>query len=160
MDYLQNLIHIIEVRGGMRAFRVVLIVLTLVLFWVCYDWRAFKNMSTLEAMDAAQLGRNIAEGKGYTTLFVRPFSMYLLKQRYLAKTNAPALGEVVDMAQIKVPHPDIANPPVYPVVLAGLMKVLPFEYPLPAKPKPFWSFNGSFWRYQPDFLISLFNQVL
>ena len=45
-----------------------------------YNWRAFRNMSTLEAMDAAQLGRNIARGKGYTTLFVRPLSIYLLRK--------------------------------------------------------------------------------
>ncbi len=28
-------------------------------------------------MDSAQLARNIADGKGYTTLFIRPFSLYL-----------------------------------------------------------------------------------
>ena len=27
-------------------------------------------------------------------------------------------------------HPDLANPPVYPVMLAGLMKMLPFHWPV------------------------------
>ena len=48
---------------------------------------------------------------------------------------------------------------MYPVVLAGLMKVLPFHYPVNLK-NAFWSNSGNFWRYQPDFLIALFNQVL
>ena len=56
-------------------------------------------------------------------------------------------------------HPDLANPPVYPVVLAGLMKVLPFRYET-SNTTPFWSNGGKFWRYQPEFLIALFNQLL
>jgi len=48
---------------------------------------------------------------------------------------------------------------VYPLVLAGLMKVLPFHYPIELK-KPFWSDNSRFWRHQPDFQIAMFNQIL
>src|ERR1039458_10259936 len=39
------------------------------------------------------------------------------------------------------------------------MKILPFHYAVDLK-KPFWSDNGKFSRYQPDFLIALFNQIL
>jgi len=117
-------------------------------------------MNTLEAMDAAQLGRNLAEGRGYTTLFIRPLSMYLVKKRNQEVKAVPTVGEVADFSEIRTPHPDLANPPVYPVVLAGLMKVLPFRYPMPEKTQAFWNFRGNFWRYQPDFLIAVFNQVL
>src|SRR5437867_11936986 len=157
----QELIHKLEVGGGMRHFRVVLGVLALLALIVGYNWRAFKNMSTQEAMDAAQLGRNIAQGKGYTTLFIRPFSMYLLKQHNEEKRGQAPPSKAAEFTEIKDRHPDITNPPVYPFVLAGLMKVLPFEFAIPViKPKPFWSNNGAFWRYEPDFLISLFNQLL
>ena len=63
-----------------------------------------------------------------------------------------------DFAEIKTAHPDIANPPVYPLALAGLMKVLPFNYP-PNLESGFWSDNGNFWRYEPDFLIASFNEA-
>jgi hypothetical protein len=157
MPFLQEFIHKLEVGGGMRFFRISLTVLVLITVIFCYNWRAFRNMSTEESMDAAQLGRNISEGKGYTTFFIRPLSIYLLK-----KTNEQKSGKsfATDAAQLKVMHPDLANPPVYPVMLAGLMKVLPFEYQLPVKPKRFWTNKGVFYRYQPDFLIGLFNQVL
>ena len=39
------------------------------------------------------------------------------------------------------------------------MKVLPFDYTIPTA-KPFWSNGGRFWRFEPDFLIALFNQLL
>jgi len=157
MPFLQEVIHKLVAGGGIRFFRVGLTVLVLLTVIFCYNWRAFRNMSTQEAMDAAQLGRNISEGKGYTTLFIRPLSIYLVK-----KTNQqkPGKGFGADSAQLKGMHPDLANPPVYPMLLAGLMKVLPFDYPLPVKPKTFWSNKGAFYRYEPDFLIGLFNQVL
>lgn len=155
MEQMQELIHKIEVGGGLRVVRVSLVLLTVLLLIFLYNWRAFKNMGTQEAMDTAQLGRNIAQGKGYTTLFVRPFSLFLIKRHNLARHGSG----MADAAQLKGMHPDLANPPVYPVVLAGLMKVLHFNYDASVT-KRFWSSGGKFWRYQPDFFIGFFNQVL
>jgi hypothetical protein len=143
----------------MRYVRIGLAVLAVAVFTGGYDLRAFKNFSSQEAMDSAQLARNISEGKGYTTLFIRPFSTYLIKQRYIAQFGQPDPGKIVDMAQVKGMHPDLANPPVYPYFLAGLMKVLPFRYPI-VLTKPFWNLGGKFYRYEPDFLIALVNQAL
>jgi hypothetical protein len=36
----------------------------------------------------------------------------------------------MDLARLKTAHPDLANAPAYPVLLAGLMKVLPFTHPV------------------------------
>jgi hypothetical protein len=151
------MIHRLEVGGGLRFIRRALGVLALVVVIGCYNLRAFRNLSTQEAMDAAQLGRNISEGQGYTTFFVRPISIYLVK-----KVNEQKMGKNSDdTAALKKMHPDLANPPLYPLLLAGIMKVLPFHYQLPLQPKPsFWNPKGSFYRYQPDFLIGLFNQLL
>lgn len=161
MDFLQNFIHRLEVGGGMRYVRISVAVLAVVALFGGYNWRAFRNMSTQEAMDAAQLGRNLAEGKGYHTLFIRPFSMYLVKKHNQEKAVNVDLNKAQDWSELKTTmHPDLANPPVYPVVLAGLMKVLPFDYKIPDKAKPFWMNGERFWRYQPDFLIAVFNQVL
>ena len=159
MPFIQDLLHKLEVGGGMRYLRIGLAALAILLLIVGYNMRAFKNMATQEAMDAAQLARNIAQGKGYTTLFIRPFSMYLVKTRNQETQTVPQAGKVADLAQIRGMHPDLANPPVYPVVLAALMKVLPFDYAVSAT-KRFWSQDGRFLRFQPDFLIALFNQFL
>jgi 4-amino-4-deoxy-L-arabinose transferase-like glycosyltransferase len=125
-------------------------------------------MGTQEAMDAAQVARNLAEGNGFTTQFIRPFSIYLVKTHNQDRMTA-AEGEArPDLARIKGSHPDLANPPVYPLVLAGLMKVLPFK-PEVNLTSAFWSVPHPrptpenprmFARYQPDFLIALFNQAL
>lgn len=161
---LQTLIHHVEVGAGTRLFsrwlRVTVGVLSLLLLVVAYNIRAFKNMSTAEAMDSAQVARNLAEGNGYTTLFIRPFSLYLIKQRAQAAHGKADQNAAADPGCLRGMHPDIANPPVYPAVLAGLMKALPFNFAIPRKPKLFWGGANRFLRYQPDFIISLFNQLL
>lgn len=161
---IQDLIHNFEEGAGARLARGLLILLALALLLVGYNWRAFKNMAGQEAMDAAQLARNLAEGRGYTTRFIRPFSMHLVKR------NKPAADQVALLADqdvyaikgdaAKGGHPDLAQAPVYPLTLAALMKVLPFRYSIPEKPRPWWNDGARFWRYQPDFLIAVFNQLV
>jgi hypothetical protein len=155
---LQEAIHKIEEAGGKKHVRWALAFIAAALLALVYNLRVTKNMNTQEAMDSAQLARNIADGKGYTTLFVRPFSMYLISQTNSASFDNSNTNQF-DLAQIKNAHPDISNPPVYPVVLAGLMKVLPFDFSA-SSVKQFFSRSGRFWRYQPDFLIAWFNELL
>ena len=158
-EWVQNLIHKLEIGVGRRVLRITALTLVVMALAVLYDLRAYRNFSAPEAMDAAQLARNIADGKGYTTLFIRPFSLYLVQRHNEARQAGAPVHAGADFAQIQTAHPDLANPPVYPVVLAGLMKVLPFHFDVEMK-KPFWSDGGRFLRYQPDFLIAVFNEIL
>jgi len=159
LEIIQFVIHKLETGAGARFFRVTAVLLTILALTLWYDAHAYRNLTTPEGMDAAQLARNIAEGKGYTTLFIRPLSLYLVQAHNEAGTPLSLTNANFDFARVKSPHPDLANPPVYPVLLAGLIKILPFHYAVDLK-KPFWSDNGKFSRYQPDFLIALFNQIL
>lgn len=175
MASIQDLIHKFEEKGsrGMRLVFVGLLVGGLLVF---YNWRAFRNFGTQEAMDAAQVGRNLADGYGFTTQFVRPFSVYLVKSHNQGRLTSTDTNARPDYAQLKGQHPDLANPPVYPLFLAGAMKVLPFRYDVNVT-QPFWSVPNprlatmtpaqqqeadprTFARYQPDFLIALLNQLL
>ncbi len=157
---IQRLIHMLEVGAVARYLRFLVLGLAVVGLALVYNLRAYRNLATQEAMDSAQLARNIADGKGYTTLFIRPFSLYLVQKHNEAKHAAAPATTNLDFAQIKSTlHPDLANPPVYPVVLAGLMKARTFRYPVEPM-KPFWGENSHFVRYQPDFQIAMFNEVL
>ena len=158
-EIIQYVIHKLTVGAGPRFFRIAALLLTVVALAMRYDFNAYKNLATPEGMDAAQLARNLSEGKGYTTLFLRPLSLYLVQKHNEAGATLTLTNANFDFARIKTAHPDLANPPVYPVLLAGLMKILPFHYVVDLK-SPFWADNGRFWRYQPDFLIAVFNQIL
>ncbi len=146
LETLQTAIHRVETGRGLRYIKYILLTLLIVLVCGVYDLRCYRNLSAPEAMDEAQLGRNIAQGHGFTTEFIRPLSVYLIRQKDAAPPKDPA--------RLNSGHPDLANAPAYPVVLAGLMKVLPFRYDA--------NLNGALWkaRYEPDVLIALFNQGL
>lgn len=150
----QDLVHKFETAMSGSVARGALAVLAVLALIGAYDWRVARNFSTAEAMDTAQLARNISEGKGYTTKFIRPFSMFLIKRANQERLNSLSPEQKADLCQVNGAHPDIANPPVYPVVLAGWMKIAPFRFDLSKKPAE------SFARYQPDYLIALLNQSL
>lgn len=156
---IQDIIHFIEAGTGKRLLQIFLPIVCILSLVVLRDFRTWTNFDAPEAMDAAQLAHNIAQGKGYTTQFVRPLSIYLIQEKNKAKGVAAQAGAAPDYAQVKTAHPDLANPPVYPLLLAGLMKILPFHYDVNLK-NAFWINNGVFWRYQPDFLIGVINVVL
>ncbi|MBM3834048.1 MAG: hypothetical protein FJ403_12410 [Verrucomicrobia bacterium] len=143
MPGLQDWIHKLEEGEWVRYIKMGVVVLGLLGLTVVYDIREFKNFNTQEAMDGAQLARNISEGNGYTTDFIRPLSIYML-QKHRGEEAAPVL---------RTDHPDLANPPVYPLLLAGFMMVAPFEHAIPA------SFLSTL-RYQPEVLIAFLNQFL
>ena len=159
MAYLQEMIHKLEVGPWIRHFKIGLAALALLGSVLGYNFYSFKNFGTQEAMDSAQLARNVAQGKGYTTSFVRPLSLYLVEQRYLASHAKGDSSTKSERAQIKGNHPDLANPPVYPAFLAAVMKVMPMKWTIDPT-RAFWSQGGRFWRYEPDFVISLFNQMI
>ncbi len=138
---LQEWIHLIEEGEWKSYVKLVVLILGLIGLAVFYDFREFRNFSTEEAMDAAQIARNFSEKRGFTTKYIRPLSLHLLQ-----KTGRPL--------RLEGEQPDLANPPVYPVLLAGVMKMLPFNFEI-VHPK-----QAEFARHQPEVLIAFVNQAL
>jgi hypothetical protein len=163
---LQEVIYKYELGAGRSLLKYAAAVIAMIGLAVWYDTTAFRNLSTQEGMDAAQLARKLSEGKGFATDFIRPFSLGLLRKHSLAQrpaaapraigpTNAAATAATLDVCRLNQLHPDLANPPLYPLLLAGALKLMPFGYPdLPAKP------TNSFTVYLPDLWIAMFNQLL
>ena len=115
MIRLQEIIHSLEEGKWAKRIRGLVLLLLIGCLGLSYNLNLTQNFTSPEAMDAAQLARNIAEGRGYTTQFIRPLSLDILRQQ----------GAVSD-DRLNSEFPDITNPPVYPLLLAGLIKVLPF----------------------------------
>jgi hypothetical protein len=139
---IQTFIHRLHVGPTARVFHVLFVLTLATALAGFYDILAYRNFHSREAMDMAQLGKNLAEGRGYTTLLVRPFSMFLL-QRHRADQSP----------ELKGAHPDLANPPVYPTLLAGLFKLVPAKY--------FKCRAGEeFSIFVPELVVTIFNQGL
>ncbi len=108
MPRLQELIHTLELGAGARYLRLAAILLGIVTLTIVYDIWQFQNLRTEGSMDSAQIARNLAEGRGFTTRYLRPFSVGLV-MRHRPDRDPLVKGE----------HPDIANAPLYPLVLWG-----------------------------------------
>jgi hypothetical protein len=135
----QEIIHWLEVGAGARQLRILVSCLLILAVTGWYDLSQLRNLSAPEAMEAAQLARNLARGEGFTTQVVRPLTLQMVED---------TLG--VEARLGRRPHPDLVNPPLYPLLLAGWMKLVPFDYEI----------EGYFWRYAPDVWITVFNQLL
>ncbi len=115
---LQDLIHSLEsgvIRRLIHCFLVGLLGIGVLALYLLTEARNFSNP---EAMEMAQVGRNLAAGRGFTTHFIRPVGLQYLKQRAVDR------GLSQDRL-LKRAHPDLQNPPLFPAMIAGLFKVLP-----------------------------------
>ena len=160
-ERLQAAIHQMEVGFGARLIRWLLHGGGAGGTGVLYDTRAYHSFDSPEAMDAAQVARNLSEGHGFTTECIRPFSVYLLQKHNRAAASHLSFPSKCTWTRRRFTraHPDLANAPLYPLVLAGLMKTWTLQWKVELH-KPFWSEGGSFRRYQPEFRIAIMNQIL
>ena len=83
--------------------------------------REFNGLRTFEAMNLAQQARQLAEGKGLTTLVVRPLALWQVRANL--GSEAPPVTS----------FPETLTPPLYPALLAAAFKLgsvgnlFPFE---------------------------------
>ncbi|MFN0069009.1 MAG: ArnT family glycosyltransferase [Limisphaerales bacterium] len=148
---MQEWIHFFEEGEGARWMGAFSIAIILFAIAVAYNLREFQSPRAPDAMDAAQVARNLADGHGFTTLHIRPVTIGLLRNH---REDKDALLKSTDPANpAAVTHPDLANPPVYPLLLAGLMQVVPFNWDIPV------GRAESHWRFGPDQIIALMNQL-
>ncbi len=111
---------------GKKVIQWVLLCLLAATVSLIYTAGQFRSgLNKREAIDMAQLARNIARGEGYTTHVIRPLSLWQLEQHGWDIQDKDTRDRLINH------HPDITNPPLYPFVLAQLFKILPksmFKY--------------------------------
>ncbi|MBS0656762.1 MAG: glycosyltransferase family 39 protein [Verrucomicrobia bacterium] len=120
----QTLVHSVEQGKGARIIRIAIVVVALI--GVCFMMLTpaplgrFRGFNHLEAMDSAQVARHLANGKGFTTGFIRPLALWQMERNNNVRPN---LG--------KSELPDTANLPLWP-----LISVLPLKIASEANYKP------------------------
>jgi hypothetical protein len=137
---IQSWVHHWDVGAGKKVLRILVALLGFAALASLYDLFSYESYSGAEAMEVAQLARNVSEGRGYTTDSIRPLALYYLQ-------NAAEPGQSSKVLAQRVP--DLSNPPAYPLILAGLMKALPFRF-----------VANQYWTYGPELWVSIFNQAL
>jgi hypothetical protein len=109
-DFIQRMVHALEAGGLAVWIRRGLVALTIIVMAGIYFWH-FPGLATSQAMDQAQIGREIASGHGWRTNFIRPRAVGQLQahgkdvtQRVWSDTyNAPlpALLDAIALLPVK-----------------------------------------------------------
>jgi hypothetical protein len=111
MKTLQDWVYNVE-AGPIRVWLVRIALVLMVIGMSAYvGVREFNGLRTFEAMDLAQQARQLAEGKGFTTLLIRPLALWQVRANL--ESAAPPVTA----------FPETLTPPVYPVLLAACFKV-------------------------------------
>ena len=114
MDTAQSIVHSVEQGKAARAIRVALIVVAIIGVALVLLLFRFRGFAHAEAMDQAQLARQIADGQGFTTKFIRPLALWQLETNTGTKINL-AKSEMPDT--FNQPLPALLN--VIPIKLSG-----------------------------------------
>ena len=110
MKTLQDWVYNVE-AGPIRIWLVRIALVLLVVGMSAYiGIREFNGLRTFEAMDLAQQARQIAEGKGFTTLLIRPLALWQVRANL--ENEAPSVAA----------FPETLTPPLYPALLATAFK--------------------------------------
>ena len=111
MKTLQDWVYNVE-AGPIRLWLVRIALFLLVVGMSAYiGIREFNGLRTFEAMDLAQQARQLAEGKGFTTLLIRPLALWQVRANL--ENSAPPVTA----------FPETLTPPFYPLLLATAFKV-------------------------------------
>jgi len=113
----QWLVHSLEQGPGWRWLNRVLVAVIISAVAILWLLVKFNGFNTPEAMDQAQIGRQIATGQGYTTIYARPLAMRLMLD---------STGKCPD------PLPDVSQPPLGPLINAAVFKIAGTDFTFPA----------------------------
>src|ERR1041385_1159750 len=105
----QSVLHSMELGAWALYIKGFLFVLLICALGLIYLIEQFRGLELPEAMDQAQVARNVARGEGFTTKFIRPFSAWKMRE---------GSGD----AKLKERHPDVFNPPLFVYTLATVFK--------------------------------------
>ena len=108
----QEFIHWLEVGAGARLIRLGALLFGVLALSLLVAWKQFHGPASEATLSSALLGRQLARGAGFTTLVNYPQTAAFLQKR----------GGRFDA---RTPYPDLHQAPLYPLVIAGALRLLP-----------------------------------
>ncbi|OGV44052.1 MAG: hypothetical protein A2X46_02250 [Lentisphaerae bacterium GWF2_57_35] len=140
---MQDLVYNMDVGMGLQIVKKGLYVLFVLTLFLLYPFTQFHGFKNAEAMEYAQLGRNLMTHGHFVTKCIRPSTLWYLSAKNSPKDQPAARQELGDY------QPDVLHPPVYPAVLAAAFKATDVSFTL----------NRGAWVFPPEKIITAINIV-
>lgn len=110
----QEWVHWLELGPGARWIRRLALYLGIILLSLQIGYRQFHGPKTETTLSQAVVGRQLADGHGYTTLVNYPQTAALLQRSHTRWSDAA--------------FPELHSAPLYPAAIASLFKLLPATF--------------------------------
>lgn len=130
----QTLVYEIDQGRGLRIVRGVMITLLVLGLMGGYTYREFQGLRHREAMDQAQVARNISLGRGFQTGVIRPLALWQARTHSERQSGQRISREA--FTNLALYQRETLAPPVYPVMasipfrlLRGIFKQSTFVVP-------------------------------
>ena len=149
MSVVQTALHAIEVGKARAVIYLLPLLAAVFVVALLYDFRIYRGLNDAQSMDNAQLARQIVQGAGFTTKFLRPYAVVQL-HNHTAKNTGSLFP--VDRFPAGTPRilPDTYNAPGYPYLLAGWFRLVH---------TPFKTSTTQYSLYSGDAPIPWLNQI-
>lgn len=108
----QEFIHWLELGAGAPWIRLAAVLIGTLVLSLLVAWKQFHGPVSERTLTQADVGRQLARGEGFSTLVNYPQTSAFLRAR----------GVRFDPAR---PYPELHQAPLYPLVIAGALRVLP-----------------------------------
>lgn len=140
----QEFIHWLEHGAGARWLRLVAVGVGALVLSAVYSWKQFHGLPSEFTLQQADLARQVALGRGFTTLINHPQTAAVMEKRGTPFRNDR-------------PYPELHHAPLYALTLATVFAVLPDSIwdSRPQTPGG-WTLDG----WAPDYAVLAVNLVL
>lgn len=122
---IQDLVYNVDVGIGVQLIKVSLFILATLALMSLYTASEFWGLKEAEAMDQAQVARQLMTDGTFSTKYIRPAAVWMMS------TNG------ADVRAIMLKQPDIVNPPVYPWILSHTFHLVSDSFAAGAKFRTF-----------------------
>ena len=113
---IQQLVHSLDQGGLVPIIRIAVFAALIITLTLLYLFVQFRGLATSTAMDQAQIARHLADGKGFSTQYIRPLAIWQLEH---AGKEVP-----------KDHFPDISHSPLHPFINALPLKMVQSSWKL------------------------------
>ena len=142
----QELIHWLEMGGGARWVLLSAILCGGLALSVLVSWRQFHGAASESTLVQADTGRQLAEGKGFTTQVIYPQEVAFLGARGVRFSPG-------------APYPELYQAPLYSVSIAAALRLVSL-LPGPVRPDLFGPVPAPPYGYAADYVLLGLNLLL
>ncbi len=145
----QRIVYWIDIGLGKKITQAVALAAITVIYSFYHGYKRYNGPGQEEVIEMAVLGKQLSEGKGFSTSVIYPQAVALLESRK---------SDYVYTADEQ--HPDLYQAPLYPLILAGGLKIMTPTMREKIWKDPLSKARGVYPAFNGDYYLLVINVII